>query len=579
MINVSEKYKELCESPNRPKGYITAKYGSFDKTIKGKIKSTVGNKQPFSSYDKLFNEIKTTNFNYISCEPNRVRLDDTFYFIDNKSTANVNENIAYWSLEISDNNGYFTNNPRLIITFEEKTNFMELSLYFQEICKEFNVYYYNDSSLVNTRNIKNNLSLTVETTGSTSTQEIKINRVEIEFVATKEPNRYIKLNEIDFGQYLTFSNSQILDFDIIDEISIDGEELSSNSLSLVINNSKGDYDVLNPNSKLALLQEKQEISIYHYMDIGSQVKELPLGTFLLKSAKVNGNKLNIEAYDQIYFMNDIYYGSKYYENENVNDILLDLFKFFNFTDYTIDSNVENIYLSGYIPNVSFREALRLIVEASCLCAKQTRYGKTHIFKEKDEIVKTFNRDYIFKENPSKRLNNLLLDIKEYNYTTRTENFEIYNSEIKANENNYIISFNQVPILPDTLSKVDKNDNNYEIIQSYATGCVIKVYNDTTVKLKATLINKTSASTNPLRTSRDYSFKEVDNTLITKNNSSKVFEWKTKKSDINYNFKFPLIPYVEVGDKCYYKTRFNTSNPFIITKLQFSKSILEDIEGE
>lgn len=579
MIGVSTGYKQLCETSNRPKSYVIAKYGSFDRTVKAKVKDVTGDKQPFSDFNKLFNEIKATNFNYLSCEPNRLKLGNTLYFIKDKTTPNTNENIAYWSLEMSNQNRVFSTNPTITITFTEKVKFTELVLYFQEVCKKFTVYYYNDSTLVMTRNIGNNTSLVVQTSGSTASQNVTFNKIKIEFIETQEPYRYIKLNEIDFGDYLTYSNDKILDFNIIDEISLDGSELSSNSLVLDIDNTDGEYDILNPNSKLSLLQEKQEISMFHYMYTGAKYEEVALGTFLLKNASVNEQRVKIEAYDQIYFMNDIYYGSRFYKNESVYNILLDLFYFFNFTNFDITSETNDIYLTGYIPNVSFREALRLIVEASCLLVKQTRYGKIHIFRQNTAKVKTFERNYIFKENPSKILSDFILDVKEYNYSNRTENYQIYSSELQASKDNYVITFNQAPILPDTLLKMEENDD-YEIISSYASNCVIKVNKDTTIKLKATLINQNVSSFNiPSKTTKEYSLKEIDNKLITKNNSSEVYTWKTTKRNIGYDFKFPLVPYVETGDGCYYKTKFNTTNAFTITKLEFSKSILQEIEGK
>ena len=55
MIYVSEAYKNACDKSER-KSYIIAKYGQFDKTIKGKINKVVStNTQTFSNNYKFYN--------------------------------------------------------------------------------------------------------------------------------------------------------------------------------------------------------------------------------------------------------------------------------------------------------------------------------------------------------------------------------------------------------------------------------------------------------------------------------------------------------------------------------------------
>jgi hypothetical protein len=77
---------------------------------------------------------------------------------------------------------------------------------------------------------------------------------------------------------------------------------------------------------------------------------------------------------------------------------------------------------------------------------------------------------------------------------------------------------------------------------------------------------------------DYA-KRIDNTLITSINSKKVADWKLGRSEIKYNFNTLVVPYVEVGDTCKYVTPFNTTNSFIPTRLEFDKTLIQNIEGE
>lgn len=580
MITVSNEYKEACNSPIR-KSYIVAKYGNFNKKAKGKINGVESDNKPFGSNTKTYNETKSTEINYISCEPNRVKLDETFYFISDKTNANVKEDIAFWSSELSNENGNFTNNPQITYFLDSAIEFIDLTLHFQEVCSEFNVKYYNDTTLVAQSSVANNEELTVSTEANVeSNTVIYFNKVKIEFVKTGEPYRYIKFNEVDFGVYEQFGKEQIVDINIIEDLSIDSSEISSNSLNLTIDDHTGKYDILNPFNKLKKLQEKQEISVYHYLYVNGVYQELPLGTFLLKQFDSVDNRLEIEAYDDIYFMNKIYYGSNFYENATMKKVLEDLFEYFDYKNYVISSEVASLTLTGFIPNVEFREAIRLVCEACGCLVRKTRFGVTEIYKTSSDETKTFTRDIIFSESPSRNLFNNVIDIVEYNYGEVVENTIVFKGELDIGK--HIVLFSKLPVKQDTIEKNETNAN-YTIEKKYATSCVVNVLTKTNVVLKASVCELTSVvkrvSKEEDTSADEYTIDKIENYLITSNNSTTIADWKIGKKDIKYNFNTLVAPYIEVGDKCTYKTKYDTENEFIPTRIEFTKSIKQTIEGE
>lgn len=567
--------------------------------------------QAFSDLQKTKNEIKDTNYNYISCEPNRVKLDENYYFISNEEKTNTNENIAYWSKEMSNGNGTFTSNPTITYLFNSEIDFSEVTLYFQEVCSEFNVYYYLNNTLVAQRNITNNNLLSVSTGDASVSllEEIKYDKFVIEFVKTQEPYRYIKFNEIDFGTYKTFTSEQIKDISIIEELSIDSSNLSANSLSLSIDDENGEYDILNPNNKLKDLQEKQEITMYHYLQVGSTMQELPLGTFLAKSFSTRNKILQIEAYDEIYFMKKIYYGSKFYNNVSATQIFEDLFNYFNYTNYEIEEEISNIKLSGYIPNVEFREAIRLICEASECVVRKSRTGIISIIKIANNyttINKEFSLRLINNEAPKRNLFNNVVDMTIYDYNTLETNVQIYKGELTVEDKEtqqYTIIYNKYPIDTSEEGSVvayeystDSNGNvvetlatKYTLVAIYGTSCVISLNENVEVgstisilikgnhRVETSLVERIQKS-NDLSGS-EYAISKVNNKLITTSNYKSVGEWKLSREEIRFNFKTPVVPYVEVGDYCSYATRYNVTYNFVPTKIQFSKSIMQSIEGE
>lgn len=586
MINVNEEYKKACETSNR-QSYFIAKYGKFDKSIKGKISSAYGfGEANFSNIEKIYNDIKETNYNYITCEPQRVKLDNTFYFMSNKYNSNENEKIAFYNSALSNENGVLPteNQYRIKLTFLEKIRLNDIVLYFQEVCEEMKISFLltrndTDSTIIYQKIITNNNDLKVAVVVPDEYKNSIYDGIFIDFQKTKEPYRYVKFNEIDFGSFEIFTNDEIKDLSVIDELSIDSSELTSNYLSLTIDDTKGNYNILNPKNKLSLLQEKQEIVLYHYLKVGSTYKEIPLGTFLLKEFKVGKNNLTIEAYDDTYFMNKMFYASKFYNNVEVKEILQDLFTYFNYSNYVIDDELIGLKLTGYIPNVEFREALRIICEASGCVINKTRYGETYIFKTYDPSIKTFDKRLIFEENHTRNLFNNVIDIVEYSFL-ETPNQEVYKATLSAGTHTLI--YDNFPILQDTLVKAETN-SNYEIVEKYATTCIVKVTNETEVVLKATLMKQSTTVKRYKKYENveydEYAISKIDNSLVTTNNSNEIANWKLNRGEIKYNFNTLTIPYVEVGDTCKYKTNFGTTNTFIPTRLEFDKTLIQNIEGE
>lgn len=599
MIQVSEAYRKACESPTRV-SYFSVKYGLYDKQAKTKISNVVSEKQLFSNISETYDEIKSHTLNYISCEPNRVKLDDTFAFVQDKTTTtNRNQKIAYWSNEMSNNLGAFSNgNPTIVYIFSSEIDFTDLTLYFQEIVSDMKIKYYLNNVVVYTKNIVNNNKLEFQTIDNTSLLTTNyFDKLELEFIKTKEPYRYVKFNEIDFGVYQTFRNDEIKSLDIVDEMSIDSSELSSNGCNLTIKDTKSEYDILNPYNKLNMLQERQELGVYHYLKVGNSFKEIPLGIFLLKNIYSENQELKLECYDDIYFMNQIYYGSKFYDNVECSQVFTDLFNYFGYTNdkYVIDDELQGIKLTGYISNVEMRESLRLIAEASGCVVNKTRYGITYIFKTYDSAIKLFKNDNYDNITFTKNLYNNVIDITEYNYNAISINVEeLFNATL--NIGTYTINFSKYPIV---YSMYEDNPNllksdssaNYNIIELGCVSCKIEVYsNNTNVILQGKYyIESKKTQTfkkNPNVIIDEYAITKVDNHLITSSNSQDIANWKLiDRSEIKYSFDYLMTPYIECGDTCKIETKYKDlqgniiKKSFIPTYINFTNSIKQSFEGE
>ena len=596
MISVSEKYKLACDS-NQRSSYVIAKYGLFNKEAKTLINTYSANTpQLFSSIENTFDETKENVYKYISNEPNRVNLDGSFAFVQNKEQINTNQKIGYWSKEMSDDNGVFATPISITYNFKKEIAYSNLILYFDEVIEKMKVQYYLNNAMIYEKAIDNNDKLIVDTTNEQNSNPIQyFDKLIIIIYKTKEANRYAKLNEIDFGSYKIFSNSDIKKFNSIDELSKDGSQNYSNYCEITINDKNGEYDLLNPYNNLQYIQKEQKITLIHYLKVGAGYREVPLGTYLLKDIKHANKELTLVCYDEIYFMNKKYYGSKFYENESAKNVLRDFFNFINYSEnkYEIDEYFDTIYLSGYIPVVETKEALRLICESCRGIIINDKNGVIKIKSSFGNPVKYFKLGQYQNSQPSQTLYNNIVSIDEYTYTIKEELVELYNAKLSKGQ--HIIEFKQTPIVykqyngdPNEL-KTEANEN-YQIIDLYATSCVVNVLQDTEVKLSGKIYNETYSTKDYKREDVDTNVDEyvktsISNKLINSTNIQSVADWKLSQGNLKYSFKCKSLPYIEKGDVCRIELPYKNYNgekivrDFVVTRTEFDNSLLETIEGE
>lgn len=596
MINVTPRYMEECESSKRD-SYITAKFGYYNNEAKKIIKKIYNQTHGFVNLKELYDDVKDNVYNYISNEPNRVLLDGSFVFIQNKYKPSSLQNIGYWSSEQSNDNCKFNDSTnKLYIDLDHAIPFINLTLYFKEIIKSFSVYYYLDDNLIKQIDITNNDNLIVQT--NSEQIDLYFNKLRIDFKYSKEPNRYAKLNEIDFGYYAMFSNKDISSIDVIEEVSIDSSEIVSNTMQLSIQDNNKKYDILNPYNNLKFLKEKSQISIYHNLKVGNKYTEVPLGKYLIKSFNYEANKLNIECYDNLYFMNKTYYGGKFYKEEIFNNVVKDIFSYFGYSsdNYMVDPNdieLQNKKINGYIPVVEFKEALRLLCESVCAIIKVNRDGIIFIFRKSNDGGKLFKQKSIKNSQPQYNIFNSIVEINEYVYSETSEDVQIYKGTLEKGI--HTIVFSKFPINTNLYkdnynSIIDSSTSGYNVLDLGACSAIVEVTTSSAeIILKAKLIEEKSNTYKYYKNKNDnvdeLSVSSIYNNLITKENISQVANWKLDRGEMIYSFSTNSTPYIEVGDTCKYEIPYRDKSGgiikrnFMITRLEFTNGILQNIEGE
>lgn len=573
MIITTQNYKDAVQSGSR-RDYVVAKFGLFDKKAKGAVSNIVADKQPFNDLNGLIDESLSSFRKYVSCEEDRVLLDGSFYFVYDKTQPNAQQTIPFWSEFFSLADGTFTVNPKITMEFSIDVNLIPITIHCEELVDSVTVRYYLDTVLQDTCVITGNTSITIETTINTIGA---FDTLEIEFVKTGTPERYVKVQEIDLGYVRTFGKNEIADFSMTDSLDLFSNTMQSNQLHLTVENPNKLYSLRNPSSEMNYLQERQQMTLYYYVLVNGQYQELPLGTFLIKEFNAPGSYLQFSAYDERYFMNKIYYGSKFYENVPLNTVLLDLFDYFNYTNYVIESN--SVTLSGYIPRVDFREALRMICEASKFVAKIDRYGVLTLF---DYVNITETPDYIIQprlisaDNPKKSMYNNVIDVSQYKYNVYLDKI-VYTAVLDPGT--YDILFDEYPAV-----NLDASNSvaTVTINHSYATGANITVTVGGLVEIEARVYTNDKIThriiKNPTLESTDYAVQSVDNTLIT-TQFNDIALWKLSGSEIKNYIDMVNLPFLEVGDLVQFEDDEGIEVKTRISRMEFKNSMFIKIEGE
>ena len=71
-------------------------------------------------------------------------------------------------------------------------------------------------------------------------------RIQLMFLETNKPGRYLKLAGIDYGVYLHFSGEEIIKAHVLEECDPLSAEVSINTLNLTLFNQEGRFSILNP---------------------------------------------------------------------------------------------------------------------------------------------------------------------------------------------------------------------------------------------------------------------------------------------------------------------------------------------
>ena len=440
-------------------------YGAFDVTAKADSNLAVNDKQTFSNL-ALLKESNLKETKYSTLEKNHFVLDGQS---ENMGTHIID--IAWWSTEMTDSQGDFATPPVLTINFTQVHSSLGLTLTFSKYayCNNLKIQYYNASNALILENTytPDNYDYFCEDTVA------NYKKIVITFYSTNIPYRYLKLYRILYGQGILFEGDNLISANLLEQLDLLSNELTINTLNFVVYSNDDRFNILNPQGVYSALQQKQQLNVYE----NKNGQMFNMGTFYIDDWQSrNDNKMEFKGIDLIGLLDKTTFDGKMYSNVTVENAIAEIMQSAGFTsdNYTLQNDLKNISLNGYIPVCTHREALQQIlftIGAVANCARSDIIEIGTI--EESQTPNEIERGSLFKGTREIKQGDIITGVllKTHNYTESTSQKILFQGQLTTGT--YKLTFdNPATTLVCTNGTIQSFGSNYAVVSVTGTKNVI-----------------------------------------------------------------------------------------------------------
>lgn len=439
--------------------YCRAEMKFIDVTALADASVTTDDNQGIGSIE-LFAE-QTEQKSYGTFELNQFVLDGS------KSVLTENpKDIAFWNDALSKEDCTFETDPKITVTFQEQHTSAAITLYFEdEPPAELKITWYTiaGTKLVTETFYPDSLIYVC------NTQVQNYGKIEIEFVRTSFPQRYIKIQYILYGKYIVWDKDMIQTAKLQEDIDVTSATLSINEADISIVDMNNDFDAENENGAWKSVQKTQEVTLSEHKD-GNMI---PMGAFFIDDFSFSKNIAKFKLIDVVGLLDKYtFYDGQVYNNVRAEVILNAIFATAGIKKYTIDEEVGSILLSGYLAIQTCRKALQQVCFACGAVADDSRSDKIKVYKPDRYVKSTVGTDRKFNGNTKVSLEKYIsgVNIEMKNYALEEKTSDIYKKTLPTGDTK--ITFSS-PYLPSSITAsagtLKEVKTNYLIINMTAAG--------------------------------------------------------------------------------------------------------------
>ena len=182
-------------------------------------------------------------------------------------------------------------------------------------------------------------------------------KIEVEFIRTSYPKRYIKLQYILYGKYIVWDKDMIQSGKVQEDIDVTSATIPINKADLSIVDVNNDFDIGNEEGAWKSIQKTQEVNLTEYRG-GEWIS---IGAFYVDDFSFSKNVATFKLIDGVGLMDKYtFYDGRIYINELAGNILQAVFAAAGITKYSIDDDVAEFLVWGFLGFVWCRKALQCI---------------------------------------------------------------------------------------------------------------------------------------------------------------------------------------------------------------------------
>ena len=417
--------------------YCRAEMKFIDVTALSDATVTTDDNQSIGSIGLFQNQ--TDQNDYGTFELNQFVLDGSKDILSDNPA-----DIAFWNDTLSKEDCTFETNPKITITFQEQHTSSAITLYFEdEPPAELKITWYTiaGTKLITETFYPDSLIYVC------NTQVQNYGKIEIEFVRTSFPQRYIKIQYILYGKYIVWDKDMIQTAKVQEDIDVTSASLSINEADISIVDMNNDFDAENENGAWKSVQKTQEVTLSEFKN-GNMI---PMGAFFIDDFSFSKNIAKFKLVDVVGLLDKYtFYDGQIYNNVRAGVILNAIFATAGIKKYVIDEEVGNTLLSGYLAIQTCRKALQQVCFACGAVADDSRSDTIKVYKPDRYVKSTVGTDRKFNGNTKVSLEKYIsgVNIEMKNYALEEKNSDIYKKTLPAGDTK--ITFSS-PYLPSSIT--------------------------------------------------------------------------------------------------------------------------------
>lgn len=281
---------------------------------------------------------------------------------------------SFWSQDISDENGGFSNPPSIEISFDQQYSSVGLTLNFDtatsEFCSSVGIQWYQSEVLKSDKTFyPDSASYFCENTVEA------FDKIVITINKTSLPYRRARIDRIVFGLLRAFDMTELQNVNITNEADL-------SSLSLPI--SQMDWTLNCATDVDFMFQLKQPVEVFNDDNL--------IGTYYIdESSRTSSRIYNIKCKDAFGVLDDSVFSGGIYDNKSAKSLITEILN----DEFDVSFEIEDVLLTGILLQQSKREAFAQILFACGAVASTDGSRKIRVFNLPSNLYEIEkNRTYV-----------------------------------------------------------------------------------------------------------------------------------------------------------------------------------------